>query len=180
AMAALSNFNRRYELVVARSVGISAWQFLAPLCLASLVVGLIAIAMLNPLSAWAFSRAEVWEGELRGRTAAPDSEMRMPWLRQQTEEGAAIIGALNSAEKGRLLFNATIFRFEPDGSIRDRLDAERAVLVDGAWELHAVTIHRAGRERETADSMRIRSGLRLEFIEEQLARPESIPFFDLP
>src|SRR5690606_40512504 len=59
AMAALSNFNRRYELVVARSVGISAWQFLAPLCLASLVVGLSAVAMLHHHSSTPFTRAGV-------------------------------------------------------------------------------------------------------------------------
>src|SRR5690606_20412280 len=99
--------------------------------------------------------------------------MKVPWLRQQTDEGASIIGAVNSAERGRLLFNATVLRFEDDGRVKDRLDARRAVLVDGAWELEDVTIYETGRERRTLDSIRIKSGLKLAFIEEQLARPEA-------
>src|SRR5690606_3420758 len=74
----------------------------------------------------------------------------------------------------------TIFRFSADGAIRDRLDARRAVLVEGAWDLFDVTLYRAGEDRSHADRMRIKSGLKLEFIEEHLARPESIPFFELP
>jgi lipopolysaccharide export system permease protein len=179
AMTALATFNRRYELVIARSAGISAWQFLAPLCLASLLAGIFALLVFNPLAAWSISKAELLEGELRGRTVASSTEMKVPWLRQQTAEGASIIGAVNSAERGRLLFNATVIRFEEDGRIRDRLDAARAVLVEGAWELHDVTIYRTGAERRTVDRMRIASGIKLAFIEEQFARPESIPFYEL-
>ena len=40
AIATLMALNRRYELVVARSAGVSAWQFLAPLCLASMLIGI--------------------------------------------------------------------------------------------------------------------------------------------
>src|SRR5690606_5506438 len=117
---------------------------------------------------------------LRGRTVSASTLAKMPWLRQQTAEGAAIIGALNSAEQGRILFNVTVFRFDEDGTMRDRLDAARAELAEGAWELTDVTVYRAGSERRRVGQMRIPSGLRLEFIEEQLARPESIPFFELP
>ena len=179
AMVALTNFNRRYELVVARSAGISAWQFLAPLCLASLLIGLAVLLVFNPLASWSHSQAERIEGELRGRSVQPSTELRVPWLRQETAEGASIIGAMHSAERGRLLFEATVFRFEPDGTIRDRLDARRAILTDGAWELHDVTVYRGGTERSHEARIDVPSGLKLAYIEEQLARPESIPFFEL-
>ena len=179
AMTALTTFNRRFELVVARSAGLSAWQFLAPLCLTSLVFGILALLVLNPIAAWGLSQAENIEGAMRGRTVSSATAQKTPWLRQQTAEGASIIGAVNSAERGRLLFNATIFRFEPDGRIRDRLDAERAYLVEGAWELQNVTIYKAGEDLRQVAQMQIASGIKLAFIEEQLARPETIPFYEL-
>ncbi|WP_143254992.1 LptF/LptG family permease, partial [Brucella abortus] len=37
AMATLISLNRKYELVVARSVGVSAWQFLLPACFGALL-----------------------------------------------------------------------------------------------------------------------------------------------
>lgn len=180
AMTALATFNRRYELVVARAAGVSAWQFLAPLCLTSFVIGIVALVAFNPLAAWTFSMAERIEGEVRGRTTASSSALKIPWLRQQTDEGTSIIGAINTAERGRLLFDATVIRFEDDGRIRDRLDARRAVLMDGAWELYDVTINEAGKERRAVERMRVKSGLRLAYIEEQLTRPEAIPVFELP
>ncbi len=179
AMTALMTFNRRYELVIARSAGVSAWQFLTPLCLASFIVGVFALIVFNPLAAWSFSKAEQLEAELRGRTVAEDTALRIPWLRQQTDEGAAIIGAANTSNRGRTLHNATVIRFSDDGGIKDRLDAERAELGDGFWQLDNVTITRGGADRESVEGMQIKSGLKPELIEEKLALPETIPFFEL-
>ncbi len=179
AMTALMTFNRRYELVIARSAGVSAWQFLTPLCLASFAVGLFFLLAFNPLAAWTFSKAEEIEATFRGRTVTAESALKVPWLRQQTDEGTAIIGAVNSARRGRLLINATVLRFDDDGRIRDRLDADRAELGDGEWKLTGVTVIRGGETREQISEVRIKSGLRPEFIEEQLTLPETIPFFEL-
>ena len=179
AMTALMTFNRRYELVIARSAGISAWQFLAPLCVASFSIGLFALLAFNPLAAWTFSKAEEMEAEFRGRAVASTTALKVPWLRQQTDEGTAIIGAVNTANRGRTLFNATIIRFDVNGGIQDRLDAERAELGDGEWLLSDVTIIREGENRDSLDNMTIKSGLRPELIEEQLTLPETIPFFEL-
>ncbi len=41
AMATLVSLNRKYELVIARSAGISAWQFLLPVCIGALVFGIL-------------------------------------------------------------------------------------------------------------------------------------------
>lgn len=179
AMTALMTFNRRYELVIARSAGISAWQFLTPLCLASFIVGVFALVAFNPLAAWTFAKAEQLEAELRGRTVAEDTTLKIPWLRQQTEEGKAIVGAVNTANRGRTLYNATIIRFDENGRIRDRLDADLATLESGYWLLEDVTIIRRGEERESVEQMRVKSGLKPELIEEQLTLPETIPFFEL-
>ena len=179
AMAALMTFNRRYELVVARSAGVSAWQFLTPLCVASFAVGVVALVAFNPLAAWSFSQAELLEAEMRGRTVAGNTTLKIPWLRQQTDEGKAIIGAVNTANRGRSLFNATIIRFDENGRIKDRLDADRAELGDGEWLLNNVTIIVGGKERESVEQMRIKSGLRPELIEERLTLPETVPFFEL-
>lgn len=179
AMTALMTFNRRHELVIARSAGVSAWQFLTPLCLASFAVGLFALLAFNPLAAWTYAMAEELEAEFRGRTVATSTSLKIPWLRQQTDDGTAIIGAVNTARRGRLLANATVIRFDEDGGIKDRLDAERAILADGEWVLENVTIIRGGDARETRNEVRIKSGLNPELIEEQLALPETIPFFEL-
>ena len=50
AMACYLNLSRRLELVVARSAGISAWQFLLPACVVGLLIGTVATTVYNPIA----------------------------------------------------------------------------------------------------------------------------------
>lgn len=180
AITALVNFNRKHELVIARAAGVSAWQFLAPLCVASFLIGVAAVAVLNPLAAKAFAYSQEMEATIRGANPGDDDGSRMPWLRQRTDEGVTIIGAKNTARRGLLLSQATFLRIGEDGDIVERLDARRAVLDDGAWRLTDVVRVDAARDKQELSTVSIKSGLSPEFVEQQLARPEAIPFFELP
>ena len=69
AMSCYLNLSRRLELVVARSAGLSAWQFVAPALLVAFVLGLMATAIYNPVSAILQERSKRFEAELFGHTA---------------------------------------------------------------------------------------------------------------
>src|SRR5262249_1073196 len=71
AMFSYLNLSRRLELVIARSAGVSAWQFVAPSVLIALVVGGLATTVYNPLSAELRERSARLENALfrRGRSA---------------------------------------------------------------------------------------------------------------
>src|SRR3989440_9868275 len=51
AMICYLTLSRRLELVVARAAGISAWQFIAPAVVVALLLGFLAAAGYNPVSA---------------------------------------------------------------------------------------------------------------------------------
>ncbi len=56
----------------------------------------------------------------------------------------------------------------------------RAPSRDGYWELRNVERRREGQPVEKAESLKIITNLRPEFVEERLARPEAISLFELP
>lgn len=179
AMATLMSLNRRYELVIARSAGISAWQFLTPLCLASFLIGAVTITGLNTVAATAIGYAEEVEASFRGQARTPPGGLGLPWLRQRTETGVTIIGAKKSARRGQVLSEATFIRFDTGGSIVERLDARTAVLTPGAWVLTNVErMDSDGRRTERPRTV-IKTDLQPSFVEEQFARPEAIPLFEL-
>lgn len=180
AMAMLVSLNRRYELVIARAAGISAWQFLLPACLGAFVFGVMTITVLNPIAADAFARSQELETELRSRRPRNVSAFEEPWLRQKTAEGDTIIGARAVLEQGLLLVDATFFSFDREGAIVERRDAARAYLRDGYWELHEVRLHRPGLQFDDRETDRIATNLRPEFVQERLARPETVPIYALP
>lgn len=180
AMALLINLNRKYELVVARSAGISAWQFLLPLCFGAFVFGTLAVAIINPIAAQGFARADVLEAELRsGKSNAIQSDST-PWLRQKTDDGDTIIGARAILDQGTTLVDAVFLYLDTAGDMTQRDDAKTAILRDGYWDLSDVRRFREGELIEPLPSVRVPTNLRPELVQERLARPETIPFYDLP
>lgn len=180
AMVTLTALNRRYELVVARASGISAWQFLAPLLFVSFALGIFTTMVFNPLSATALSAAQEIESRLVGGGAARPDGDQVPWLRQRTEEGTTIIGAAHTARRGQLLSDATFIEIDENGNLRQRIDARQAELVPGAWELQDATLLRRGNTPQRMDTMRVPSNLDPSFVEERFTVPEIISVYDLP
>ena len=180
AIATLVSLNRKYELVIARSAGISAWQFLLPFCVGALLLGLLTVGVLNPLAAHAISRSESLENEFRSGKSNTVSAFSAPWLRQKTADSDTIIGARAVLQQGLELADVTFFSLDGEGNIVERRDAARAYLRDGYWELHDVGRIRDGNKLPRLETDRIATNLKPEFVQERLARPETIPFYELP
>ena len=178
-MATLISLNRKYELVIARAAGISAWQFLVPPCVGALLFGVLSVAVLNPIAAWGFSKAETIEAELRIGKSNGVAAFAAPWLRQKTSDGDTVIGARAVLNQGLELVDVVFLSLDDKGEIFERRDAARAYLRDGYWELHDVKTLRDGTRLEPLATDRVATNLRPEFVQERLARPETIPFFQL-
>lgn len=179
SMTALITLNRKYELVVARSAGLSAWQFLTPICVGSLLIGIFTITVFNPLASWSFAAAKELEAHIRGNESA-SSGNTVPWITQKTDEGFAIIGAKSAHNRGLDLRGVTFMRFDTSDKLIERIEGQRAVLRDGYWHIQDAMILRDDGVRERKDDVRIATGLRPEFVTERLADPDTISFFDLP
>ncbi|MCT7375927.1 LPS export ABC transporter permease LptG [Chelativorans salis] len=179
AMATLISLNRKYELVVARAAGISAWQFLAPIALGAFIFGLLAVLILSPIAAAGFSKAQTIEAEVRGaKTRANTGEER--WIKQRTQSGETIIGADAALEGGTALVRPVFFIMDQEDRIVERLDARRAWLRDGHWELNDVTRRRGGGPPETLATVDVPTSLQSEFVGQQLTQPEAVSVFALP
>ncbi|MHC5306821.1 LPS export ABC transporter permease LptG [Bartonella sp. LJL80] len=181
AMATLISLNRKLELVIARSIGVSAWQFLMPACFGAFLFGLFGVVIVNPLAAWGTNQSEKLMTQWRGDNAqvSTDSD-RIPWLTQRTDQGTTTIGAKAVADRGLTLIDATFVRYNDDGTVNDWLNTSSAKLEENAWNLSEGTRYKAGQEPENFVEFKIETHLRPEFVEERLADPATIPFYDLP
>jgi lipopolysaccharide export system permease protein len=179
AMATLISLNRKYELVVARSVGVSAWQFLLPACFGALLFGLAAIFVLNPFAAYGFAKAQDVTALWKNGKVTDVSALRDPWLRQKTDEGETMIGAKSILDRGATLMDVTFILFDEHKNIKERYDAHTARLKHGYWELSDATLIRRGEEPRKLATVQVPTQLRPEFVEEKLASPDTIPFTEL-
>jgi lipopolysaccharide export system permease protein len=177
AMSCYLNLSRRLELVIARSAGVSAWQFIAPALIVACLLGVAATAIYNPMSALLRERSVRLEGQLfnnGGNLQGPGF-----WARQRSDEGQAIISAKASREQGIELGGVSIFRYDDAGHFRDRIEAKTAALEPGHWRLDEARVYSSGAPPADFGSYQLATTLTPAQVRESFATPETVPFWQL-
>jgi lipopolysaccharide export system permease protein len=177
-MFALLNLSRKLELVVARSVGISAWQFLQPAALVAGLVGLVSIGIYNPIAAELKQRATMLEASLFARTGQVVG--KEIWIRQRSTDGQAIIRAAAALPDGIGLAQVAFFTFSPDGGFSERIEAKQAVLYRGYWELSEVRVISATEEPQSYSTYLVATTLEPDQVRQSFTPPDSVGFWSMP
>jgi len=178
---------RSSELVVARASGRSALRsLLAPLTVAALI-GVVAVAVFNPLVAATSKRYEaLFEGYRSGSTQTFSISAEGLWLRQGSNAGQTVIRAARANPSGTVFFDVTFTNYLQEGGPSSRIEAEQAALTEGAWQLTNAKIWPIGSsdnpeaEAESVARMSIPSNLTQERIRDSFGLPSSISIWDLP
>ena len=146
-IGALLSLNRKSELIVMRAGGMSVWQFLRPGVAVALVLGVLAVTVYNPLAAAARSEAERLVAEAFGKEASLLAAAgEGSWLRQDGTDGQSVMNARAVSNQGLTLTGVIVYQFDAAGRFVERVDADRATLADGYWELQKALVARPGKE----------------------------------
>jgi lipopolysaccharide export system permease protein len=181
AMSCYLSLSRRLELVVARAAGVSAWQFVAPAMIAALIFGALATTVYNPISATLHERSKRLEADMLGENLSALQESTSGfWVRQKSDDGAAIINANSSREQGAQLGGVSVYTFDAAGHFQARIEAKSATLEQGYWRLEDARIYTSGKAPDVETTYRLGTNLTLEQVRESFATPETVPFWQLP
>ena len=95
----------------------SAWQFVAPAVIVAFMLGIVATAIYNPLSAAMREWSKRLEAEMFGDTQAVMQQQSALgfWVRQRSADGQSIVYAASSQEQGVRLDGVSVFTFDPAG-----------------------------------------------------------------
>jgi lipopolysaccharide export system permease protein len=181
-MGTFLTFSRRLEFVIARSAGLSVWQFTCSAALIAFAIGVFAVTVYNPLSAAMKEKANQLEAVLLNSrtTTLFESEGGAIWLRQQSVDGQAIINAQVATEGGRRLANVKIYSFDRNGSFVERVEGRSARLESGNWIVSNARVHALASEPQEYDTYLVSTNLTAEQVRGRLASPDSLSFWDLP
>lgn len=181
SIGALLSLNRKSELVVMRAGGMSVWQFLAPGLFVVLILGAAAVTLYNPMAAWARAESERLIARHFGQEASLLSAAGSDsWLRQDGANGQSIITAGASANQGQTLTAVIAIQFDRAGRFVERIDAERATLGEGVWNLTNALVSRPGREAARHASYTVNTYLTREKVRDALGSEISVSFWQLP
>jgi len=181
AMTCYLALSRRLELVVARAAGVSAWQFIAPALASAILLGIMATALYNPMSANLRELSKRMEAELFG--SAPGGGVQDAsgfWINQVNSDGQAIINAVRSEQQGVRLTGLTVFRFDNDYRFRERIEAQQATLEEGRWLFKSVRRYTLDAPPLEQDSFSLNTSLTPAQVRNSFSTPETVSFWQLP
>lgn len=179
---------RSSELVVTRASGRSALRALmAPLTVA-LIIGVLAVTMLNPIVATTTKHYNTLKDEyLLGGTSAMSISGEGLWLRQGDRNEQSVIRASRTNMDASILYEVTILTFDAtSGNPVRRIEAASARLHPGEWELRKAKVWPlvAGTNPEVNaqihDLLLVPSSLTQDRIRNSLGTRESISIWDMP
>ena len=190
AMIAFSRLNKRSELPIIRASGISAWRFLTPLILLALTLGLFTTTILNPIGADLTARFEAERAALLREQSGIKVSGSGIWLRQGDSNSQIVINAKGAEDDGIVLTDVIMTEEERqyyNGAptehfgFKRRIDAERARLLDGFWQLEGVREYLpGGKVPSRREFLSIPTNLDANKLLDKFASPNTIGFWELP
>ncbi len=174
--------NKRSEISVMRSAGLSVWRLLGPAALIAAVSGFLIITALDPLSARLLAHAD----KLQTRIAGGDSNLVRIfgdgiWLRQRDASSQFIINAGSYDNQRAALERVTIWRLDRESAFIERIDAKEAFLSGRTLELHDARLRTPMSEHESYTPVyAVQTSLTAANLRERVAPPETISIWDLP
>ncbi|KJS36342.1 MAG: permease [Hyphomonas sp. BRH_c22] len=190
SMLAFTRLNRRSELSIIRASGISAWRFLAPVIVMALVLGILTTTVLNPFAARLTETFELERARLlnEGRQTMTVSDTGV-WLRQGDDTSQIVIHAKRVEDGGIVLIDVKLIEEERlfagsqptnDYVFVRRIDADRAYLRNGFWQLENVVENVPNLPPERKPNLAIPTSLDAVTLLDKFASPNTIGFWNLP
>jgi len=185
-LALFLSLARTSELVVTRASGRSALRSLASPGVMGLVIGVLSVALLNPIAAGTSRQYGLVKSQLTGSGNFLELAGDGLWLRQGTSKGQTVIHATSANFDGTLLNDLTFITFTfAEGPVR-RVESDTARLVAGAWETtNAKVWPLSASDNPEVDSIEfetfsVPSTLTPGQIRDSFAAPSSISIWNLP
>nr|WP_247742361.1 MULTISPECIES: LPS export ABC transporter permease LptG [unclassified Ruegeria] len=179
---------RSSELVVTRAIGRSGIRsLLAPVALA-LLIGAMAVALLNPISAATSEEYNRLSDSYRNNgTSAFSISSEGLWLRQGSQNGQSVIHAKGTSNGETLkLNNVTIITFSQEGTPTQQVSADSAELRPGKWVLDNAKVWSFAEDTNPEsnsvvhEQLEVPTSLTRQRILDTLGQQGSVSVYDLP
>ncbi|NOX82999.1 MAG: LPS export ABC transporter permease LptG [Alphaproteobacteria bacterium] len=174
--------NRRSELSVMRSAGLSIWRLLGPAAFIAALVGVLIITVLDPMSSTLLSYAEQVKTRVQGK---PDDVVRLfedgIWLRQRDAARQIIVNAKTLDAENGALGQVTVWRFGPDNRFLERIDADQAMMSGATMEMRDARLTSISDQRQLRTPVyAINTALTVNDLSNRVVPPETMSLWQLP
>ncbi|MEM6812324.1 MAG: LPS export ABC transporter permease LptG [Pseudomonadota bacterium] len=181
SMITFWQLSKKHELVIMRSAGLSAWQFLIPIIFAAFLIGVFKITVINPVSVMLLKNYDILEARYFDKRDTPItlSDQGL-WLKQETDNNSAVVHAKKLNVQDWSIELATVFIFDNQNDFQKRIDSPIGYLRNGVWEFRDVIENSPGFLSERSQVFILETPITREQLEENFSSPETVSFWDFP
>ena len=181
AMLCFSSWNRSNEFVAVRGFGQSVWAALGPALFSAFIIGMLLVAVINPIGAVTSKRHEAQMAKIFGES---DSNFSVStsgiWLRDKLESGKLIIrGDALNAETASII-NPVIYLFHDNIHMKALYKASNMQLTDKGWMLDRASRWQTDGQKTDLGNLLLPTELDALDLRQSGLRPQSISVFLLP
>jgi lipopolysaccharide export system permease protein len=171
---------RSQELIVARAAGVSAWQFLAPALMVTLAFSFFNMTLLNPIGSVFNSRYKELDMHFLQHSPTLDLTGAGLWLRQSDSDRRYLIHADHVSMTPLTMTPMFGLIYDKDDHYLGRMDATKATLNDGYWDIENVWFNWDQQPPQHQDNYKLPTNLTFNRIQESMSPPNTISFWELP
>lgn len=181
AMLVLWQLNKRSELVIARSMGLSIWNILISLSGAAILYSFLFFTLINPVSAELTAKYDKLNSVLfnQGRNLFSLSSSGV-WLKQSKEDSYSIVHVKKIGRSTNELQKVTIYTYNDDNEFINRLDSDFVTIVPGGWKLKSALLSEQTILTQPVGDLFWETDLTISNIQENFDNPLTISIWKLP
>ncbi|HVY12532.1 MAG TPA: LptF/LptG family permease [Alphaproteobacteria bacterium] len=180
AMLTLWRLTRSQELIVVRASGVSVWQFLTPMLITTLLLGLFYLFAINPLGTLMKSAYRELENKYIENSTITDLSSAGLWLRQKEGDTNVLLHADSVSLNPFTIKPVIAFMYDAKNNYLGRLDADSAVLQNKQWLIAPGWRNWKDKPPEKTGPTTIPTTLSLAKIQESMSAPGVVSFWEFP
>lgn len=175
--------SRTSELTVIRSIGLSVWQFIAPILAVCISLGFLNMMVLSPINSALQQHMQKlsYKYEVSHSNPLLFSQHGL-WLKEKSDFTQSFINAGYIKKEGKSLLgkNLVIYVTDLKNNFLKRIEAKSATINNKNIALNNVKIINPKLVTETFESYDYPTSLTIDKIEENSSAPETFSFWELP
>ena len=183
AMICFQQLSQTQELIAAQNSGLAPRQIIMPVLGISFALGLLTILVLNPISTVLLNQSDkLIYKHLKPQTSLLNISGKGIWFLDYADDNAPkrLIHAGQINIENMALKDLLIIRFHADDRFAESIRAKSATLSNGNWEIRDAIITTKEHLLVPRESYRIPTDTKISQLQENLALPENLSFWQLP
>ena len=137
-----TNWRQNNYFVIVRTIGISLWKSIMPICVGVIIVGIISMIFINPLSSICNLKYKILEETYFGHNIIKGYSLNEKgiWIYKNAADGKLILNAKTVKDSGNILNDIEIFILDKKDVFKKKIVAKKGEVKNESLKLKNVLI----------------------------------------